>query len=82
MILATITLVFVFILLIVMYIADEENDNLPLYLTSLLVLILAGMAVGSELPSKFIVKHKKKPIMHVECNGSKCDTTYIYKFNQ
>lgn len=79
---ATITIVLLLVALIVMYNLERERDSLGIYVFALVFLVGTGMILGSEISSVFTVKYKKKPMMHVECNGSKCDTTYIYKFNQ
>ena len=70
----------VLIALIVLYILDEEREHGGLFMFFLISLVLVSIILGAELSNTFTTKYKKKPIVHIECNGSKCDTTYIYKF--
>ncbi len=44
--------------------------------------LIAGSAhqIGSDDGKRQVSKKPVKPVMHVECTGRHCDTTYIYKF--
>jgi len=66
--------------LILLYILDVERENGGFFIFALIALVLSSMVLGAELSNTFTTKYKKNPIVHIECNGSKCDTTYIYKF--
>ena len=80
MILTAIAIGLILIGLILMYSIDTERESPGFYVFSLISLLAMGIILGSELSTTFTTKYKQKPIVHVECNGSKCDTTYIYKF--
>jgi hypothetical protein len=80
MIITAITIVLILIGLILMYNFDTERESAGFHAFSLISLLVMGIILGAELSTTFTTKYKKKPIVHVECNGSKCDTTYIYKF--
>ena len=70
----------ILITLILMYIFDEERENVGFFMFFLISLVLISIILDAELSNTFTTKYKMKPIVHIECNGSKCDTTYIYKF--
>ena len=70
----------VLITVILLYILDRERESVGFFMFSLVSLVLVSIILGAELSTTFTTKYKKKPIVHIECNGSKCDTTYIYKF--
>lgn len=70
----------ILITLILLYIFDDERESIGFFMFSLISLMGVSIILGAELSDTFTTKYKKKPIVHIECNGSKCDTTYIYKF--
>jgi hypothetical protein len=70
----------VLVTLIIMYILDEERQSVGFFMYATILLVLFSIVLGAELSQEFTTKYKVKPIVHIECNGSKCDTTYIYKF--
>ena len=70
----------ILITLILLYTLDQERESIGFFMFSLIALMGVSMIIGAELSDTFTTKYKKKPIVHIECNGSKCDTTYIYKF--
>jgi hypothetical protein len=70
----------ILITLILMYTLDEERESVGFFMVSLVSLVGVSIILGAELSTTFTTKYKQKPVVHVECNGSKCDTTYIYKF--
>ena len=70
----------ILITLILFYTLDQEREHIGLFMYVTILLVLLSIVLGSELSDTFTTKYKVKPIVHIECNGSKCDTTYIYKF--
>ena len=70
----------ILITLILMYIFVDERENVGFFMFFLISLVLISIVLGAELSQEFTTKYKVKPIVHIECNNSKCDTTYIYKF--
>jgi hypothetical protein len=70
----------ILIALILMYIFDQERQSVGFFMYATILLVLVSIVLGAELSNTFTTKYKVKPIVHIECNGSKCDTTYIYKF--
>ncbi len=70
----------ILITLILLYILDVEREGGGFFIFALISLVLVSIILGAELSNTFTTKYKVKPIVHIECNGSKCDTTYIYKF--
>ncbi len=69
-----------FVAMVLMYALDEQREHLLLFGFIGMTLMLMAMGFGDASVTKREYKYKKKPIVHIECNGSKCDTTYIYKF--
>ena len=69
----------ILITLILLYIFDDERSG-GFFMFALISLVLFSIVLGAELSQEFTTKYKVKPIVHIECNNSKCDTTYIYKF--
>jgi hypothetical protein len=65
---------------IIVYVFDEDHDYVGLFGALVICLMLTAANLGSFNPREREYKHKKKPVVHIECNGKKCDTTYIYKF--
>ncbi len=79
----TLTIIFLCILsgaLIVLFTKDLDTESTSIAVFLLVVITGLAMNLGAILSTKFTVKQPKKPIVHIECNGSKCDTTYIYNF--
>lgn len=70
----------ILIALILMYIFEDEREHVGFFMFFLISLVLISIVLGAELSQEFTTKYKVKPIVHIECNNSKCDTTYIYKF--
>lgn len=70
----------VLLTLILLYILDRERQSVGFFMYATILLVLLSIVLGAELSDTFTTKYKVKPIVHIECNGSKCDTTYIYKF--
>jgi hypothetical protein len=70
-----------FILITVLYIHDEDRDQIGLFLFMLAVITIIGMVIGSDIQLGIGTQSKKpiKPTIKVECTDGKCDTTYIYK---
>ncbi len=70
----------IFAVMLLMYALDEQREYLLLFGFAGIVLMIMAIGLGDASVTKREYKYKKKPIVHIECNGSKCDTTYIYKF--
>ena len=68
-------------LIILLYDLESDGENTVLFGGISILLVLVSLSLGQYAPIKREYKYKKKPTLHIECNGSKCDTTYIYKFN-
>ncbi len=75
-----ITMLILFGIMLFMY-GIASDDGFVLFALLGMLLIFMSMVVGQSVPVKHEYKYKKKPTVQIECNGSKCDTTYIYKFN-
>jgi hypothetical protein len=73
------TLLF-FALIIVIYMLDKERDLFILFAAAGMLLMLISIRLGELTTQEREYKYKKKPVVHIECNGKKCDTTYTYKF--
>jgi len=63
---------------------DEDDDGLNMFIVGLVLLVLASLGIGLELglEADKIVNKKIKPQVKIECVDEKCDTMYIYKFNE
>jgi uncharacterized protein YxeA len=77
---ALIVMLLAFGVMTFMYDIETDGQNFFLFALLGIILMLSAMILGSDATKKREYKYKKKPIVHIECNGSKCDTTYIYKF--
>jgi hypothetical protein len=63
---------------------DDDDDGVTMFIVGLVLLVLVSLGIGLEmgLQSNKQVKHKIEPQVKVECVDNKCDTTYIYVFNE
>ena len=72
------------ILLVVSYSAktEKDNDGRNTFIFGVFILSLSMIAIGVIIGANEIKrsKHKITPVVKVECMNSKCDTTYIYSF--
>jgi uncharacterized membrane protein YbjE (DUF340 family) len=59
---------------------SDISDKTGVTLLLLTFIIGISIALGAGMSSEFTTKKPKKPIVQIECIGSKCDTSYIYKF--
>jgi amino acid permease len=79
-----IELIIVFVLvclLIAMFIIDRYNDYIGTFIFALFALVILSMYVGWNDKQSFEIKKQITPSIKIECVDGKCDTTYIYKFN-
>jgi len=61
---------------------DGDDDGRNMFLFAVFALALSMLAIGvlmGENETKHS-KHKVTPVVKVECMNNKCDTTYIYSF--
>jgi hypothetical protein len=73
------------LLLIVSYnIKQDNHKDDSMFLVGLLFLILGMFTTGFEYGQKKIQHTTKKiePTMVIQCKANKCDTVYIYEFNE
>jgi hypothetical protein len=63
---------------------DDYDDGSNMFITGLIILTASMLGLGVEfgLQVNQTVKHKIEPTIKIECVDNKCDTTYIYKFNE
>jgi hypothetical protein len=73
-------MMFFFAVILLMYVFSKDRDELWLFGAAGIMLMLLAVRVGQLTMQEREYKYKKKPVVHIECNGKKCDTTYIYKF--
>lgn len=73
-------MMFFFAVILLMYVFRKDRDELWLFGVAGIMLMLLAVRVGQLTMQERECKYKKKPVVHIECNGKKCDTTYIYKF--
>lgn len=74
------SMLFFFAAIIFMYAVDKDRDTIWLFGAAGIMLMLLSIRLGQLTLQEREYKYKKKPVVHIECNGKKCDTTYIYKF--
>jgi hypothetical protein len=69
---------------VVMSIIGADKKIEVLQVAGLTLIVASSIALGSIKGEKVDRKVKQpiKPIVHVECENGKCDTTYIYKFEE
>jgi hypothetical protein len=69
-----------FAAILAIYILDEKCDFFVLFAAAGMMLMLLSIRLGELTVQEREYKYRKKPVVHIECNGKKCDTTYTYKF--
>lgn len=86
----TVTIIsFVFIVAVlctclVVLFEDRDKDVMTPFIVVLAMLILASVMLGVSLHASKDVESKDlvNPSIEIKCVDGKCDTTYVYKFNQ
>lgn len=68
--------------LIILYYTDEDRSAFPIFIITVLALILISVVIGYEAPKQYEVKQQVKPSIKVITVDGKSDTTYIYKFEE
>jgi ABC-type transport system involved in multi-copper enzyme maturation permease subunit len=78
LLLAAVFTAFIFICLI--YLFDNSHNMYIPFIILLVVLVGISIIAGSKFSNKKELKKPITPSLHIECNSSKCDTTYVYEF--
>lgn len=69
---------------IFLYIMDEDHDYITTFIVSLICITVISFMEGSDY-QKTLDKKSKKPVtptLEIKCINGKCDTTYIYEFEE
>jgi len=68
--------------LVVLFDSDRKESVAP-FIVVLALLILVSVILGASLLARGIKKDTPvNPSIEIKCTDNKCDTTYVYKFDQ
>lgn len=69
---------------ITMSIIGSDNKMAGLQTAGLTLMVVSGVSLGVFLGESLDREFKQPitPTIHIECENGKCDTTYIYKFEE
>jgi len=75
-----VAIIAVIVFIFMIYIIDDDHDLIIPFIILLATLVVTCIIFGSETSNKKELKKPITPSLHIECDSSKCDTTYVYQF--